>query len=206
MRSRSEGNFGIRVRLIFVLTCYAPDETSTPGFLSRCPRRRPTVASWVPQHHPLQIPVARCRLPRLSALKYKAGWFRRDTPGRSADMALRRLRAHRCCHSRDGAPPARRTAPGDETGAGTAGARADRAGPSLSADEERRLEAGFAAVESQQVELQILSIDVFGDHATVRVSRRDIIQIGGGEQIADTMQTITLRRLEDGWMIEEIES
>ena len=78
--------------------------------------------------------------------------------------------------------------------------------PSLSADEERRLEAGFAAVESQQVELQILSIDVFGDHATVRVSRRDIIQIGGGEQIADTMQTITLRRLEDGWMIEEIES
>ena len=26
------------------------------------------------------------------------------------------------------------------------------------------------------------------------------------EQIADTMQTITLRQLEDGWMIEEIES
>ena len=78
--------------------------------------------------------------------------------------------------------------------------------PSLSADEERRLKAGFAAVESQQVELQILSIDIFGDRATVRVSRRDIIQIGGGERIADTMQTITLRQLEDSWMIEEIES
>ena len=78
--------------------------------------------------------------------------------------------------------------------------------PSLSADEERRLEAGFAAVESQQVELQVLSIDIVGDRATVRVSRRDIIQIGGGEQIADTMQTIRLRQLEDNWMIEEIES
>ena len=77
---------------------------------------------------------------------------------------------------------------------------------SSSADEERRLEAGFAAVESQQVELQVLSIDIVGDRATVRVSRRDIIQIGGGEQIADTMQTIRLRQLEDNWMIEEIES
>ena len=77
--------------------------------------------------------------------------------------------------------------------------------PSLSADDERRLEAGFAAVESQQVELQILSIDIVGDRATVGVSRRDIIQIGGGEQIADTMQTMTLRQVEDNWMIEEIE-
>lgn len=78
--------------------------------------------------------------------------------------------------------------------------------PSLSADDARRLEAGFAAVESQQVELQILSIDIVGERATVRVSRRDIVQIDGREQVADTMQTMTLRQQEGDWMIEEIES
>ncbi len=78
--------------------------------------------------------------------------------------------------------------------------------PGLSADEERRLEAGFAAVESQLVDLEISSIDITDDRATVRVSRRDVIQIGGGEQTQTSMQTMTLRRAEGGWMIEEIES
>ena len=58
--------------------------------------------------------------------------------------------------------------------------------PTLSVDEASRVRAGFEAVESQQVDLRILSIDVQGDQAVVRLSRRDTIQTRGGRQTQES--------------------
>ena len=73
--------------------------------------------------------------------------------------------------------------------------------PTLSADEVSRVRAGFEAVESQQVDLRIVSIDVQGDQAVVRLSRRDTIQTGGGEQYRESNQTVRLTKLPEGWVI-----
>ena len=73
--------------------------------------------------------------------------------------------------------------------------------PTLSADEVSRVRAGFEAVQSQQVDLRILSIDVQGDQAVVRLSRRDTIQTGGGEQNRESNQTMTLAKMPEGWVI-----
>ena len=73
--------------------------------------------------------------------------------------------------------------------------------PTLSADEVSRVRAGFEAVESQQVDLRIVSIDVQGDQAVVRLSRRDTIQTGGGEQHRESNQTVRLTKMPEGWVI-----
>ena len=76
--------------------------------------------------------------------------------------------------------------------------------PTLSGDEERRVRAGFDAVQSQQVDLRILSIDVQGNQAVVRVARRDTIQTGGGEQTQESNQTVTLAKASEGWVITQM--
>jgi hypothetical protein len=76
--------------------------------------------------------------------------------------------------------------------------------PNLSREEERRLQEGFRAVSSQRVTLTVLSIERHGDHASVVVKRRDVIQAGAHEQTAERQQTLTMARANDGWVISEI--
>jgi hypothetical protein len=76
--------------------------------------------------------------------------------------------------------------------------------PNLSREEERRLQEGFRAVSSQQVNLTVLAIDRRGPEATVTVRRRDTIQIGGRQQNAESQQTMRLARSTGAWVILEI--
>jgi serine/threonine protein kinase len=76
--------------------------------------------------------------------------------------------------------------------------------PNLSSDEQRRIEEGFRAVASQQVTIDILSIEQHGQDASVRLRRRDTIQAGGRQQTTESQQTMTLTRSGSGWVIREI--
>ena len=76
--------------------------------------------------------------------------------------------------------------------------------PNLSADEQRRIEQGFRAVESQQVSMSVVSIEQKGSDALVRVRRRDTIQAGGRQQISESQQTMSMTRTASGWVIKEI--
>ena len=75
--------------------------------------------------------------------------------------------------------------------------------PNLSAEEERRITAGFRSVTSQQVAITILSIDRKGDTAVVRLRRRDTVMAGGRQQTSESQQTITLSK-HGSWAIEQI--
>ena len=76
--------------------------------------------------------------------------------------------------------------------------------PNLSGAEQRRIEEGFRAVTSQQVDITILSIDHRGQDATVRLRRRDTIQAAGRQQTTESQQSLTLTRTPGGWVIREI--
>jgi hypothetical protein len=76
--------------------------------------------------------------------------------------------------------------------------------PSLSADEERRLRAGFEQVDRQEIDIRIESIAVVGDTATVRLARQDVVQRGGRSQTAASSQTLRLARRGTGWIIVEL--
>ena len=76
--------------------------------------------------------------------------------------------------------------------------------PSLSADEERRLRAGFEQVDRQEIDIRIESIAVTGDTATVRLARQDVVQRGGRSQTTASSQTLRLARRGTGWIIVEL--
>ena len=76
--------------------------------------------------------------------------------------------------------------------------------PTLSDDDASRVRAGFEAVQAQQVDLRVLSIDVQGNLAVVRVSRRDTIQTVGGERTQESDQTVTLAKTVEGWVITQM--
>ncbi len=76
--------------------------------------------------------------------------------------------------------------------------------PNLSAAEERRLVEGFRAVSSQQVDITVLSIDRQGERATVRLRRRDTIQVGGRPQTTESQQSMALARTSGSWVILDI--
>jgi hypothetical protein len=76
--------------------------------------------------------------------------------------------------------------------------------PNLSLDEERRLQAGFRAVTSQRVSLDIVSFDHRGESASVVVKRHDTIRAGRREQTADSQQVLRFSRTTNGWVIVEI--
>jgi hypothetical protein len=76
--------------------------------------------------------------------------------------------------------------------------------PNMSAEEQRRIEEGFRAVTSQQVNIVILSLEQRGQEASVRIRRRDTILVGGRQQTSETQQTLTLTRAASGWVIREI--
>ena len=50
--------------------------------------------------------------------------------------------------------------------------------PNLSADEAKRLQSSFDAMDSHELELDIQSIAIEGDGATVKLTRRDVIVFG----------------------------
>jgi hypothetical protein len=74
----------------------------------------------------------------------------------------------------------------------------------LSAAEQRRIEDGFRAVSSQQITITILSIEQRGQEASVRLSRRDTIQVAGRPQTTERQQTLILTHGGGGWVIREI--
>jgi serine/threonine protein kinase len=76
--------------------------------------------------------------------------------------------------------------------------------PNLSREEERRLQEGFRAVTSQQVQLAITSVDVRGQEASVIAQRRDVIDAGGRRQTVESRQTFRLARAAGGWVITDI--
>ena len=76
--------------------------------------------------------------------------------------------------------------------------------PNLSADEERRLQDGFRAVSSQEVNLTVTSLDREGDRASVIVGRRDVITVGSRQQTIESQQRLSLVRADGGWVITEI--
>ena len=76
--------------------------------------------------------------------------------------------------------------------------------PNLSPAEERRLQDGFRAVASQRVSLTVNSIDRRGDRAVVSVMRRDMIDVGGRQQTAESQQTLTVARDNGHWVIVDI--
>jgi predicted Ser/Thr protein kinase len=76
--------------------------------------------------------------------------------------------------------------------------------PSLSADEERRLRAGFEQVDRQEIDIRIESIAVTGDTATARLARQDVVQRGGRSQTTASSQTLRLARRGTGWIIVEL--
>jgi len=76
--------------------------------------------------------------------------------------------------------------------------------PNLSSDEERRIEEGFRAVSSQQVDITILSIERNDAQALVRLRRRDTIDVGGRRRTSESLQTITLTLDRGAWVINEL--
>ncbi len=76
--------------------------------------------------------------------------------------------------------------------------------PNLTAQEERRLREGFRDVTSQRVSLTVLSIAHRGDDASVALRRRDTIQAGGRQQTLESLQTLRVARVNNGWVITDI--
>ena len=73
--------------------------------------------------------------------------------------------------------------------------------PNLSTEEERRARKAFDSLQSQAIVMTVLSVDVQGPRATVKVSRRDTINKG---IVSSFPQTFALDRAKDGWAIREI--
>ena len=76
--------------------------------------------------------------------------------------------------------------------------------PGLSGEEVERIRASFADLESQQVEITVLSVDVQGNRAFVHLARTDTFMSGGNQQTQASEQSITLARSGDAWTIAEL--
>ena len=73
--------------------------------------------------------------------------------------------------------------------------------PNLSPDEERRARKAFESLQSQAIVMTVMSVDVQGSRATVKVSRRDTIN---KSIVSSFPQTFALERAKDGWAIRDI--
>jgi len=77
--------------------------------------------------------------------------------------------------------------------------------PNLTADEAKRLQTSFDAMDSHDVELDIQSIAIEGDRATVKLARRDVIVIRGRSQNGNSRsQTFVLAKTAGNWIIIQI--
>ena len=75
--------------------------------------------------------------------------------------------------------------------------------PNLSAEEASQLQTSFAFVESQQVDIEIISMDIRASQAFLRIARQDTIVADGRERISQSEQLITLSKTAGGWVIVE---
>ena len=75
--------------------------------------------------------------------------------------------------------------------------------PGLSAAEEGRLRDSFKQIESQQVTLDVEEIRVEGRAATVRLSRKDSLVVGGRRQTQTSRQVLRLEKTGADWIISE---
>jgi hypothetical protein len=73
--------------------------------------------------------------------------------------------------------------------------------PGLSAAEEGRLRDSFKQIESQQVTLDVEEIRVEGRAATVRLSRKDNLVVGGRRQTQNSRQVFLLEKAGADWII-----
>ena len=77
--------------------------------------------------------------------------------------------------------------------------------PNLSADEAKRLQTSFDTMDSHDVELDIQSIAIEGDRATVKLRRRDVIVIRGRSQNGNSRsQVFVLAKTAGNWTITQI--
>jgi serine/threonine protein kinase len=80
-----------------------------------------------------------------------------------------------------------------------------RVKPNLTAEDEKRLTESFQMMDSQQVEMTIESIAINGDSATVTVTRRDVIVVGGRPQNGRSrQQQFVLSKSSGNWVIVQI--
>ena len=81
-----------------------------------------------------------------------------------------------------------------------------QAKPNLTRDEAKRLTDSFAAIDSQDVELDIRTVTIEGDTATVAVTRSDIIVIRGRSQNGNRrQQSFVLQKSNGHWVIINIQ-
>jgi hypothetical protein len=73
--------------------------------------------------------------------------------------------------------------------------------PNLSEDEEKKAKKAFESLQSQAIVITVQSVELQGDLAIVRVSRRDTIN---GSIVSSFPQTFTLARSPEEWTIREI--
>lgn len=73
--------------------------------------------------------------------------------------------------------------------------------PNLTQEEQRRARSAFDTVKSHVVKITVMSVDVQGSDAVVRVSRRDTIN---GSLVSSFPQTFRLARKAGAWAIQEI--
>jgi len=73
--------------------------------------------------------------------------------------------------------------------------------PDLSAEDEKRLQEAFKAIQSQQVGITIDAVEIDGAKAMVRVSRRDTIN---GKPQRPQQQTFRLVQKGGSWSIQSI--
>jgi hypothetical protein len=76
-----------------------------------------------------------------------------------------------------------------------------RVKPALSDVEEKRLQAAFASVPKQSIELMIRALQVADGKAQLKASRRDTLS---GGIVSSFPQTFALERHRDAWVITEI--
>jgi len=73
--------------------------------------------------------------------------------------------------------------------------------PNTSPEDEKKLRDSFGAIKSWQVGITIDSVQLDGDQALVRVSRRDTVN---GQNTRPQSQTFTLVKVPGGWTIRDI--
>jgi len=73
--------------------------------------------------------------------------------------------------------------------------------PNLSEDEEKKAKKAFDSLQSQSIVITVQSVEVQGDTAFVRVSRRDTIN---GTIVSSFPQSFVLARSREDWSIREI--
>ena len=75
--------------------------------------------------------------------------------------------------------------------------------PNLSAEEASQLRTSFAFVESQQIDIEIIAMDIRASQAFLRIARQDTIVVDGRERISQSEQLMTLSKTAGGWVIVE---